>query len=300
MCSAKSAFKVYFGRYVMNGIVIVDKPEGMTSHDVVARMRRIFGTRRVGHSGTLDPMATGVLPVFVGRATRACEFALCDEKAYIARFRLGVATDTQDITGQIINEKPVTVSPDEVIATCAGFCGEIMQTPPMYSALKVDGVPLYKLAREGKSVERAARKITIDAIDARHIDGDEYEISVSCSKGTYIRTLIYDIGEALGCGAAMTALRRTKSGIFTIDRARTIEEIEREPHLIPVDFMFSEYMAVTIDAAGEKKCRNGAPVPYDAESGRMYRVYGESGEFLMIAEGNENGALVTVKSFFEV
>ncbi len=300
MCSAKSAFKVCFGRYAMNGIVIVDKPEGMTSHDVVARMRRIFGTRRVGHSGTLDPMATGVLPVFVGRATRACEFALCDEKAYTARFRLGVTTDTQDITGQVLRERPVTVSPDEVIAACGRFRGEIMQTPPMYSALKVDGVPLYKLAREGKSIERATRKITIHAIEARHLDGCEYEISVSCSKGTYIRTLVYDIGEALGCGAAMTALRRTKSGIFTIDRARTIEEIETEPSLTPVDFMFSEYMAVTIDAAGEKKCRNGAPVPYNAENGRIYRVYGEGGEFLMLAEGNENSALVTVKSFFEV
>jgi len=284
----------------MNGIVIVDKPEGLTSHNVVSRMRRIFGTRRVGHSGTLDPMATGVLPVFVGRATRACEFALCDEKAYTARFRLGVVTDTQDITGEILLERETTSSEEEVFSACRSFCGEIMQTPPMFSALKVGGVPLYKLAREGKSVEREARKITVHSIEPRRVSGDEYEIDVSCSKGTYIRTLIYDIGEKLGCGASMTALRRTKSGIFTIGQARTIEEIEETPSLLPVDFMFSEYPAVTINAAGEKKCRNGADVPSNAENGVTYRVYSESGEFLMLAEGNARGALVTVKSFFEV
>lgn len=284
----------------MNGIVIVDKPAGMTSHDVVSRMRRIFGTRRVGHSGTLDPMATGVLPVFVGRATRACEFALCDEKAYAARFRLGVVTDTQDITGEVIEERSVSVTEDDVAAACKSFCGRIMQTPPMFSALKVGGVPLYKLAREGKSVEREAREITVHSIDSCRVGDDEYEIAVSCSKGTYIRTLIHDIGERLGCGAAMTALRRTKSGIFTIDRAKTIEETEKEPSLLPVDFMFSEYPSITVNAAGEKKCRNGADVPGNAENGVTYRVYSESGEFLMLAQGNARGALVTVKSFFEV
>ncbi|MBR2181101.1 MAG: tRNA pseudouridine(55) synthase TruB [Oscillospiraceae bacterium] len=284
----------------MNGIVIIDKPAGITSHGVVSRMRKIFGTRRVGHSGTLDPMATGVLPVFVGRATRACEFALCDEKAYIARFRLGVVTDTQDITGTVIEERTVNVAQDQVFDVCRSFCGEGLQTPPMYSALKVDGVALYKLAREGKTVEREARKITIHSINPSYAGNDEYEIEVSCSKGTYIRTLIYDIGEKLGCGASMTALRRTKSGIFTIDRAKTIEETEAEPTLLPVDFMFSEYSPVTIDAKGEKKCRNGAPVPGNAEDGVTYRVYSENGEFLMLARGDKSGALVTVKSFFEV
>ncbi|MBQ4544685.1 MAG: tRNA pseudouridine(55) synthase TruB [Oscillospiraceae bacterium] len=284
----------------MNGIVIVDKPKGMTSHDVVSRMRRIFGTRRVGHSGTLDPMATGVLPVFVGRATRACEFALCDEKAYTAAFRLGIVTDTQDITGEVVKTCEVNVGCDDVFKACESFCGKIMQTPPMFSAIKVSGVPLYKLAREGKSVERKSREITVSSITTRHIKDDEYEIDVACSKGTYIRTLVYDIGEKLGCGASMTALRRTKSGIFTIDRARTIEEIQDSPELVPLDFMFSEYDAVTINAAGEKKCRNGAPVPYNAEENRLYRVYGENGEFLMLAKGAGDGSLITVKSFFEV
>lgn len=284
----------------MNGIVIVDKPEGITSHNVVSRIRRIFGTRRVGHSGTLDPLATGVLPVFVGRATRACEFALCDEKAYVARFRLGVVTDTQDITGNVICTREVTVSEQDVFRACESFCGTILQTPPMFSALKVDGVPLYKLAREGKSVERSAREITIHSIVPRKASEDEYEIEVSCSKGTYIRTLIYDIGEALSCGATMTALRRTKSGMFTIENAFTLEQIEENPSLLPLDFMFSEYPAITINGMGEKKCRNGAPVPSDAKNGVTYRVYSESGEFLMLAKGDERGFLVTVKSFFEV
>lgn len=284
----------------MNGIVIVDKPEGMTSHDVVSRMRRIFGTRRVGHSGTLDPMATGVLPVFINRATRACEFALCDEKSYNARFRLGITTDTQDITGAVLETRTVNVASSEVIAVCKSFEGRIMQTPPMFSAIKVDGVPLYKLAREGKSVERKAREIEIFRAEAKSLGNDEYEIEVSCSKGTYIRTLIYDIGEKLGCGACMTALRRTKSGIFEIKDARTIEEIEKAPEVKPTDFMFSEFPAVTIDKNGEKKCRNGAPVPFTAEDGKHYRVYSESGEFLMVALGDKNGNLVTVKSFFEV
>lgn len=290
----------FWEREQMNGIVIVDKPEGLTSHDVVGRMRRIFKTRRVGHSGTLDPMATGVLPVFVGRATRACEFALSDEKKYIARLRLGITTDTQDITGEVLKKREVAVDPSEVFAACKSFCGKIMQTPPMFSAIKVDGVPLYKLAREGKTVERKAREIEIFDISPRHLSENDYEIEVFCSKGTYIRTLIYDIGQALSCGACMTALRRTKSGIFEISGARTIEEIEKNPSVLPVDTMFSEESAVTIDANGEKKCRNGADVPYSAEVGKLYRVYSESGEFLMLARGTDTGALRTVKSFFEV
>jgi len=284
----------------MNGIVIVDKPSGLTSHDVVSRLRRIFRTRRVGHSGTLDPLATGVLPVFIGRATRACEFALCDDKKYVATFRLGTVTDTLDVTGNVVSEKEASASPDEVFDVCRSFLGKSLQTPPMYSAIKVDGVALYKLAREGKEVERKAREIEITELSPRHIGENEYELSVACSKGTYIRSLIYDIGEKLGCGAVMTSLRRTKSGIFCIEDARTLEEIEAEPQTIPLDFMFSEYDAVTLDAAGEKKCRNGASVPFSAEEGRLYRAYSESGEFLMLARGGARGELNTVKSFFEV
>lgn len=284
----------------MNGIVIVDKPSGLTSHDVVSRMRRIFKTRRVGHSGTLDPLATGVLPVFVGRATRACEFALCDEKAYIATFRLGVVTDTLDITGNVLEEREVTASEAEVFDVCRSFLGKSLQTPPMYSAIKVGGVALYKLAREGKEIERKAREIEITEISPKALGNNEYEISVACSKGTYIRSLIDDIGKKLSCGAVMTTLRRTKSGVFEISDARTIEEIEASPSVTPLDFMFSEFDAVTIDARGEKKCRNGADVPYSAEEDKLYRVYSESGEFLMLARGGCRGELHTVKSFFEV
>ena len=284
----------------MNGIIVVDKPEGMTSHDVVSRMRRILGTRRIGHSGTLDPLATGVLPIFVGRATRACEFALCDEKAYTARFRLGIVTDTQDITGEVLEERPVAVTPEDVFSAAESFVGDILQTPPMYSAIKVDGTPLYKLAREGKTVERKAREIRIDSISVRHIGENEYEMDVACSKGTYIRTLIYDIGEKLSCGAVMTALRRTKSGVFEIQCAKTLEEIEKGAEFLPVDFMFREFDGVTINPEGEKKCRNGAVVPFNGERGKNYRVYSEKGEFLMLAVGDEKGNLSTVKSFFEV
>lgn len=285
----------------MNGIVIVDKPQGITSHDVVSRCRRIFKTRRVGHSGTLDPLATGVLPVFVGRATRACEFALSDEKKYVATFRLGITTDTQDITGNVLSEKEVNVTQDEVFDVCKSFLGKSEQIPPMFSAIKVDGVPLYKLARRGEEVERKSREIEIFDITPRFIEADVYEIEVFCSKGTYIRTLIHDIGEKLSVGACMTSLRRTKSGIFEISDARTLEEIENSPSVTPLDFMFSEYDAVKIDAKGEKKCRNGAAVPFDAECGRLYRVYSaQSGEFLMLARGGEHGELITVKSFFEV
>ncbi len=284
----------------MNGIVVVDKPAGMTSHDVVARLRRLCNTRRVGHSGTLDPMATGVLPVFVGRATRACEFALCDDKIYRARLRLGLRTDTQDITGTVISEREVNVGIDELRSTCAKFVGKIMQTPPMYSAIKVDGVPLYKLARKGEEIKRKAREITVHSIDVSHIENDEYELTVECGSGTYIRTLCDDIGECLGCGATMTALRRLRSGAFDISEAKTLEELENSPHLLPVDSMFAMYKSVTIDAKSESRCRNGAPVRYNAKNGETYRVYGEDGSFLMLARGDESGNLITVKSFFEV
>ncbi len=284
----------------MNGIAVVDKPAGMTSHDVVARLRRLYNTRRVGHSGTLDPLATGVLPVFVGRATRACEFALCDDKTYRARLRLGITTDTQDITGEVVQTRSVDAELCDVQRVCAKFVGKIMQTPPMYSAIKVGGVPLYKLARSGKEIERAPREITISKIDVERVSSDEYDMTVSCGSGTYIRTLIYDIGEALGCGATMTELRRLRAGMFDIASAVTLEELEKSPALLPVDFMFESYRRAEIDADGEKKCRNGAPVPYSAECGEMYRVYGKSGEFLMLARGDEAGNLVTVKSFFEV
>lgn len=285
----------------INGIIVVDKPEEITSHGVVARLRRIFNIRRIGHSGTLDPMATGVLPVFIGRATRACEFTLSDSKSYTARFRTGFETDTQDITGAVTARYDVRVTDEDVSRVCGEFVGEIMQTPPMYSAVKVGGVPLYKLAREGKEAERQARKITIYGLSFRALENGEYEIDVDCSKGTYIRTLIFDIGRALGCGAVMTYLRRTRSGIFSIKDAVRLDDITETTKLLPTDSVFSQYKKLVLTKSGEKKCRNGADVPFDgAEDGSLFRVYSENGEFLMLARGDKKRGLVTVKSFFEV
>lgn len=286
----------------INGIIIVDKPEGITSHGVVSRLRRVFKIRRIGHSGTLDPMATGVLPIFIGRATRACEFTLTDGKAYTARFRTGIETDTQDITGTVTaSHDDGHITESDVLRACNSFAGKIMQTPPMYSAVKVGGVPLYKLAREGKEAERRAREITINGISLRALENGEYEIDVDCSKGTYIRTLIFDIGRALGCGATMTYLRRTRSGIFRIENAVKLDDITEDTPLLPVDTVFSEYEKITVSKSGEKKCRNGADVPFDGvRDGAFYRVYSGNGEFLMLARGDSARGLVTEKSFFEV
>ena len=195
-----------------NGIIIIDKPAGWTSMDVCAKLRGIFHEKRVGHAGTLDPMATGVLPVFLGRATRAVEFAEQTGKEYLAGLRLGLVTDTQDVTGRVLEERPVTCAPAEVEAALAAFRGEITQIPPMYSALKRDGKKLYELARAGKEVERAPRPVTIHALEVVEQTGPNcYTLRVRCSKGTYVRTLCHDIGAALGCGGCMSALRRTEA-----------------------------------------------------------------------------------------
>lgn len=289
----------------MNGIIIIDKPEGFTSHDIVAKLRRICATRRIGHSGTLDPMATGVLPIFAGRATRACEFAVSDEKEYVARLLLGTVTDSQDVTGNVLSRFPVNVSAQRVAEVCASFVGEIEQIPPMYSAVKVNGTRLYQLARQGVEVERKARKITIHSIDVTPVSEIRYDLTVRCSKGTYIRTLCHDIGAALGCGGTLETLRRTKSGAFDLSMSHTLEQVAENPEacISPVDTMFFKYPALIIDRDGVKKCKNGAPVPYPAQVGKMYRVYDCDGSFLMLAQGemgSDGAFLKTVKSFFEV
>ncbi len=192
------------------GIIIIDKPQNWTSMDVCGKLRRLYGERRVGHAGTLDPMATGVLPVFVGRATRAVEFAEHGEKEYLAGLRLGISTDTQDTTGEVLAEQPVACSRSEIEDVLGRFRGDIEQIPPMYSALKVNGQKLYQLARKGKTVERKPRPITIYELElGEQIGENEYALRVKCSKGTYIRTLCQDIGDALGCGGCMSSLRRT-------------------------------------------------------------------------------------------
>ena len=286
----------------MDGIVIVDKPQDWTSQDVTARLRRVFNTRRIGHGGTLDPMATGVLPVFVGRATRGVEFFEHAEKTYETVLRLGLTTDTEDITGTMLTEAPVSVIDEQIEAALAAFRGQIMQIPPMYSALKVNGQKLCDLARKGKTVERQPRPITIHELTLLERGENTLHLRVRCSKGTYIRTLCKDIGEALGCGGCMESLRRVSAGEYTIDEAVPLQELldtdQPEKYLRDVDTMFRNYPAVTLTANQEKRCRNGNPFSVKLAEG-SYRAYSQTGEFLMLAKV-EDGIMVTVKSFFAV
>lgn len=286
----------------MNGIIIIDKPAGWTSHDVVAKLRGKLRERRIGHAGTLDPMATGVLPVFVGRATRAVEFAAEGEKEYIAGLKLGVVTDTQDTTGTVLETRPVTATRAQVEAALDALRGEILQVPPMYSAIKKDGKKLYELARKGIEVERAPRPVTLYELELLDGAGEEYRLRVRCSKGTYVRTLCHDLGAALGCGGAMCALTRTMACGFSLGDAVTMEQVlaaeEPERLLMPVDTYFGQHPVWQTDAGGETRIRNGGDVPCGAEDG-TYRVYGPGGDFLMLGRAQE-GQMATLKSFFEV
>ena len=286
----------------MNGIVIVDKPEGWTSQDVVSKLRGALHTKRIGHGGTLDPMATGVLPVFVGRATRGVEFFEHAEKTYEAELRFGITTDTEDITGTVLTENTVNISREDLETAKECFRGEIQQIPPMYSALKINGQKLCDLARKGREVERKPRTITIFALDLLAFDGDTAKLRVRCSKGTYIRTLCKDIGEKLGCGGCMAALRRVAAGAYTIEEAVVLAELvdaeDKEKYLRPVDTMFAEYPSITLTPNQEKRCRNGGSFSLQIADG-TYRAYGQNGDFLMLAKA-ENGTMSTIKSFFEV
>ena len=286
----------------MNGIVIIDKPQDWTSQDVTARLRRVFNTRRIGHGGTLDPMATGVLPVFVGRATRGVEFFEHAEKTYETVLRLGMTTTTEDVWGETLEERPVSVDKETVEKTLESFRGEILQVPPMYSALKVNGQKLCDLARKGREVERQPRPITIHELTLLEMGENTLRLRVRCSKGTYIRTLCKDIGEALGCGGCMQELRRVSAGEYTIAEAvpllQLLEEEAPEKYLRNVDTMFRNYPAVTLTANQEKRCRCGNSFSVKLADG-TYRAYSQTGEFLMLAKV-ESGVMSTIKSFFEV
>ena len=286
----------------MNGIVIIDKPQGWTSQDVTARLRRVFNTRRIGHGGTLDPMATGVLPVFVGRATRGVEFFEHAEKTYETVLRLGITTDTEDISGTVLTEQDAFVTGEQLEKVLDQFRGDIMQVPPMYSALKINGQKLVDLARKGKEVERKPRPITIHELTLLGMEADGIRLRVRCSKGTYIRTLCKDIGEALGCGGCMAALRRVQAGEYTIGEAVPLLELlemeQPEQVLRPVDSMFRNLPAVTLSANQEKRCRNGNSFTISLPEG-TYRAYAANGEFLMLAKV-EDGVMSTIKSFWEV
>ena len=289
-----------------NGLIVIDKDQNWTSMDVCAKLRGIFREKRVGHAGTLDPMATGVLPVFVGRATRAVEFAGEGDKEYVAGLRLGLITNTQDTSGETLEERPVSVTQEELEKVLEGFRGEIQQVPPMYSAIKINGKKLYELARKGREVERPPRKVTIHALTLESREGErDFTIRVRCSKGTYVRTLCHDIGQALGCGGCMSSLRRTMAAGFTLEDAVKLEAVQRaqeaEKLLLPVDAYFAGRPMIILKAELEKKVRNGMTVilPQDPGVSGECRVYGESGEFLAL--GKLTGRkLETVKSFFSV
>ena len=286
----------------MNGIVIIDKPAGWTSQDVVSKLRGVLKTRRIGHGGTLDPMATGVLPVFVGRATRGVEFFEHAEKVYETVLRPGITTDTEDITGTVLTQTECSITAEMVEAVLPQFRGEILQIPPMYSALKVNGQKLYDLARKGREVERQPRPITIHELTLLGVDEEGIRLRVHCSKGTYIRTLCKDIGEALGCGGCMAALRRVQAGEYTaresVPLQILLETEDPEQYLRPVDSMFRNHPSVTLTENQEKRCRNGGSFSVKIPDG-TYRAYAKNGEFLMLAQV-ENGIMATVKSFFEV
>lgn len=291
----------------MDGILVIDKPAGCSSHDMVSFTRRLFGIKKVGHTGTLDPEATGVLPVCIGKATKAADMLTASDKGYTAQLVLGMTTDTLDADGEILTEQPVFSSREEIEKAILSFVGEIEQIPPMFSAIKQGGKKLYELARAGVSVERKSRRIEIYKIDIHEIDTENYTatFSVYCSKGTYIRTLCEDIGMKLGCGAYMNTLRRIKSANFTLEEAYTTDELIKmkdagtlEGAVIPVDKIFSDYDAVMLDDFLSQKAKNGVRIRKKGlEDGKLYRVYGENDGFLCISK-YLNGELVLEKAFW--
>lgn len=288
----------------MNGIIVIDKPEGKTSHDMVYFMRRVTGVKKIGHTGTLDPMATGVLPVCIGSATKAADMLTASDKRYTAELILGKTTDTQDASGTVLTESEVNLTDTEIENAVSSFVGEIEQIPPMYSAIKQNGKKLYELARKGIEVERKPRKVKIHEINILGIDGKSVKIDVSCSKGTYIRTLCADIGEKLGTGAYMNALRRTRAGIFTIENAYTAEDIQKMAEagtlneaLIPIDELFFEYPKIVLNEKQTRSIVNGIRMTYRGQAGQCYRLYDAQGKFLCISRCTDE-KLVLQKSFW--
>ena len=291
----------------MDGILCIDKPTGMTSFLCCAVVRRLLGVKKVGHAGTLDPNATGVLPLLVGKATKALEHLPSHDKRYTATLRFGAVSDTLDIWGTVSETGQPLPTQAAIEAALPAFRGVIWQMPPMTSALKKDGVRLYDLARQGIEVERKARPVTIDRLELVAYDGAAGELTLDCrcSKGTYIRTLCHDIGQKLGCGGVMDALRRTEAAGFTLEQAVTVEQVvqaaeagQAQSLLMPVDTYFARYPALTIQGKAERLCRHGNGFPWEGENGR-YRVYGSDGSFLMLGE-IKDGEMKTVKNFLEV
>lgn len=298
----------------LSGVILVNKHKGVTSHDIVFKIRRLYGTKKVGHTGTLDPLATGVLPVLVGRTAKAAEYLLSENKKYIAEIKLGITTDTEDITGNILSKCDTLPTKNDFFDACRKFEGEIMQVPPMYSALKVNGQKLVDLARRGIEIERTARKITIFSIAPTVISETDglYKIEVTCSKGTYIRTLCSDIGAFLGCGATMTELQRTKSGDFSLENAYTIDELEkmtedeRASLLLPPEELFKEAMPLTFSEFYTRLFKSGCEI-YQKKIGTHFpldtylRIY-ENGEFIALAKVMDftDGSAIKSIKFFKI
>ena len=292
----------------MTGILILDKPQGFTSFDLVAKVRRLCSEKKCGHSGTLDPMATGVMTVLLGGATKFCDLLPDHGKAYSAVFRPGTVTDTLDITGRIISEKEVHITKEDIENILGCFRGEITQIPPMYSAVSVNGRRLYDLARQGIEVERPERRVTVSRLEiTESFDNKEFGLYVECSSGTYIRTLISDIGEKLGCGAVMTSLRRVKANGFTIERSMPLEKLEKmsiddiSPLLIPVDRACEAYPAVTVSGAQAVRFSNGGSLSKErlnnCKVNGLYRVYSPDGAFLGIGEVTDAPDMAVKKVF---
>lgn len=290
----------------MNGVIVIDKDEKMTSFDVVAKMRKICGTKKVGHTGTLDPDATGVLPVCIGNATKAADIMSKNgEKRYTARLRLGSATDTFDASGKITNTADASeITDSDLLSARQAFTGEIMQVPPMYSAIKLGGKKLYQLAREGKKVELEPRRVKIDSIEILSREGNDVTMDIKCSKGTYIRSLCNDMGLFLGCFGHMAALRRTKSGVFTEKESVRLSDLtfkNAEDYLIPTKELF-DYPVFTVTEKQEFLVKNGVSAYCNGEKG-IYRVFSEKGEFLSVSEITDidgTRCLKLIKNFWNV
>lgn len=283
----------------MNGIINIYKPSGMTSHAVVAKARKILNIKKAGHTGTLDPEAEGVLLICIGKGTKASDMLTNSDKQYKAVLQLGISTDTQDATGNIIKRSDINCTQEQIHKVVQSFTGEIMQTPPMYSAIKVQGKKLYELARKGIEVKRKPRKITIHRILVDSINKDEVNLTIDCSKGTYIRTLCSDIGDALSCGGIMKSLIRTKVGKFSIEDSITLEQLEKDGlknGFTPIVDLFDNYTAVYLNKEQEKKVRNGVRIKVNLPDG-IYKVLNSNGELLSISHAKA-GVLVMLKTFY--
>ncbi len=296
----------------ISGVLLINKHAGVTSHDIVNKVRRAYGTRRVGHTGTLDPLATGLLVVLVGRAAKAAEYLVADTKRYVATLRLGLTTDTEDITGNALTKSDIVPPFEKVCAICDAHKGKIMQTPPMYSAIKIGGKKLVDIARAGGEVERQPREIEIFSLDVTPTDSPaDYTLDVTCSSGTYIRTLCADIGAALGCGGVMATLRRIKVGNYDVANATTVEALEqmtpeqREAKLLPVESLFEALPEVRLPAFFEKLCRSGCEI-YQKKihtslpSGARVRLCDENGKFFAlghVADYPDGSAIKSIKMF---